>query len=471
MKLLLILPNANIHKLKWGRRSISFREAPLTLTTLAALVPSELNADVKIIDESIEEIPFEEHYDLVGISCLTGTVTRAYAIADFFMKKGSTVVLGGVHVSLMPQEAVKHAHSIVIGFAEQTWPQMLRDYSSGTLKRIYADSGNNIQGLPSPRRDLQKKFGYLNPHTVFATRGCKKSCDFCTVSAVPFGWNTRPVAEVIDEVRGIKAKRIVFNDVSLLEDREYAKELFTALIPLKKLWGGLCTTQIGHDEEMLDLMRRSGCVYLLIGFESVSNQALYAIKKGFNNSDNYHRLVKSLHARGIIIQGCFVFGFDNDDKRVFRKTVEAVNHLKIDIPRYAIYTPYPKTKAYKRLKAERRLLHENCEYYDTQHVVFQPAQMSPRELDEGFKWAYRETFRLGSIHKRIMGSGNSFLIKFFGNLAYKLYVRRLYTDQDRFPKKYRPLQNKPEMAPDSGHAQEIFTNKGSCPYVCSQEQA
>jgi radical SAM superfamily enzyme YgiQ (UPF0313 family) len=279
MKILLIMPNAKIHKLQWGGRSVSFREAPLTLTTLAALVPPELMAEVTIIDESIEAVPLDQTFDLVGISCLTGTAPRAYALADHFKSRGATVVLGGVHVSLLPHEAARHAHSLVIGFAEQTWPQLLKDYARGALQPVYRARQIDLRHLPEPRRDLQKKGGYLSPHTVFATRGCKKNCDFCTVSAVPFGWQTRPVGDVIDEIRRLKGRRIVFNDVSLLEDRDYARELFTALIPLKKSWGGLCTTQIGRDPEMLDLMRASGCVYLLIGFESVSNQALYGIKK------------------------------------------------------------------------------------------------------------------------------------------------------------------------------------------------
>ncbi|MBN2120775.1 MAG: B12-binding domain-containing radical SAM protein [Candidatus Omnitrophica bacterium] len=456
MKILLIMPDANIHKMKLGKFSISFREAPLTLTTLAALVPRQLNARIRIVDENIDDIPFNENYDIVGISCLTGTAMRAYSIADFFMSKGSTVILGGIHVCLMPSEAIEHAHSIVVGFAETTWPQLLRDYALGKLKKVYRSHKSNIQGIPEPRRDLQKKFGYLNPYTVFATRGCRRACDFCTVSAMPFGWYTRPVGEVIDEIRKIKAKRFAFNDVSLLEDSEYAKELFTALIPLRKVWGGLCTTQVGHDDEMLELMRRSGCVYLLIGFESVSNKALYDIRKGFNNPNNYPQLIKKIHGKGIIIQGCFIFGFDNDDRNIFRHTVEAVNDLKIDIPRYAIYTPYPKTKVFERLKSEKRILHENWRFYDTQHVVFQPARMSPEELDTGFKWAYRQTFKYSSINQRILGNSKSFLIKFFGNLAYKLYVRRLDCDLDRFPELSDGLNGIERILPNLTDTQKSF---------------
>ena len=460
MKILLIMPNANIHKLHLGKWHISFREAPLTLTTLAALIPSELNPEIKIVDESVEHIPFKEHYDLVGISCLTGTAKRAYQIADSFRARGVFVVLGGIHVSLVPYEALRHADSIVVGFAEQSWPQLLKDFSKGQIKRIYKDPGSKLNGLPNPRRDLQRRLAYLNPHTVFATRGCKRSCDFCTVSALPFGWHTRPIGEVIDEIKKIKSRRIAFNDVSLLEDREYAKELFSALIPLKKVWGGLCTTQIGQDTEMLELMRKSGCIYLLIGFESVSNLALYDIKKGFNNPKNYHQLVKKIHNQGIILQGCFIFGFDQDDKHIFKQTVDVVNDLKIDIPRYAIYTPYPKTKAFQRLKAEGRILHENWEFYDTQHVVFQPAQMTPRELDNGFQWAFQQTFTYNSVYKRIMGSSHkSFLIKFFGNLAYRLYIHRLIKDVRRFPDNFSALEAR--WTPATFHLEK----QGDCLYA------
>ena len=433
---MLIMPDARIHRLQLGRHRVSFREAPLTLTTLAALVPPELDAEVRIVDESIDRVPLDEHFDLVGISCLTGTALRAYELARLFTVKGSTVVLGGVHVSLMPDEAKRFAHSIVIGFAESLWPRLLKDFRRGTLQPVYEGRSPALDGLPLPHRHLQNRFGYLNPNTVFATRGCKRACDFCAVSAVPFGWHTRPVQDVIEEVRRFKGKRFAFNDVSLLEDREYAKELFTALIPLKKVWGGLCTADVGQDPEMLDLMRRSGCVYLLIGFESVSHAALYSIRKGFNQPEGYPALVKQIQGRGIIIQGCFIFGFDQDDPGVFPRTVEAVNDLKIDIPRYAVYTPYPRTKAFVRLKAEGRILHENWAYYDTQHVVFRPARMSPEELDRGFNWAYRKTFGTRSIVKRISESRASFPIKFFGNMAYKLYIRRLSHDPDRFPKEF-----------------------------------
>jgi len=409
---------------------MSFREAPLTLTTLAALVPPELNADIQIIDESIQSIPFDGDFDIVGISCLTGTARRAYEIADRFRANGSTVVVGGIHIALRPEEASRHADAIVVGFAEDSWPQLLRDSLSGGIKCVYQNDSVDLTTLPHPRRDLQKRLGYMIPNTVFATRGCRQACDFCTVAAIPFRWHTRPIPRVIDEIRQICSSRIVFNDVSITEDREYARELFSAMIPLRKKWGGLAKISIAEDDELLDLMVQSGCVYLLIGFETLGRSALAGMNKSFNSKVDYHSAVQKLHDRGIIVQGCFILGLDQDGKDVFEQTVEAVNELRIDIPRFAIYTPYPETKAFARLQSEGRLLHQFWPHYDTQHVVFRPQHMTPEELDTGFKWTYRKAFSLGSISKRTLGSRH-FPITFLGNLAYRIYVRRLQHDTTR----------------------------------------
>ena len=200
MKLLLLMPGGQPHKLQVGPWARSFREAPLTLTTLAALVPPELNASLRLVDASIEPVPLREPFDLVAISCMTGTSARAYALADHFRAQGITVVLGGVHVTLRPEEARRHADAIVRGFAERTWPQLLRDFTAGQLQPEYFAEHADLAGLPDPRRDLQHAWAYMVPNTVFATRGCRSSCDFCSVPAAGFGWHTRPVPEVINEI-------------------------------------------------------------------------------------------------------------------------------------------------------------------------------------------------------------------------------------------------------------------------------
>ncbi len=433
-KLLILLPDGRIHRLALGPLRTSFREAPLTHTTLAALVPPELGFDIRAVDGSIRPVPEDEDFDLVAISVITGTAPLAYSLADHFRALGATVVLGGVHVGLCPDEARAHADAIVLGFAEASWPRLLRDFCAGKLQPEYRDEGTeSLAGLPTPRRDLQPRMGYVMPNTVFATRGCKHSCDFCAVPAARFGWQTRPVSEVIDEIRALKGRRFVFNDVNLVQDRDYAMELLDALVPLGRKWGGLATTRIAEDPQLLELMERSGCSYLLLGFESVGDRGLKDMRKGFNDPGGYGMVCDTLHRHRIAIQGCFIFGLDEDGPDIFHDTVEMVNELRIDIPRYALYTPYPGTEAYARLEAQHRLLHRDWWFWDTQHVVHQPAKMSPQELDRGFQQAWRETFTLRSILHRTSACPRQFPISFVGNLAYRVYIRRLARDGLRFP--------------------------------------
>lgn len=431
MRILLILPDGRINKIKLGPLETSFREAPLTATTLAALVPQELNAHVTIVDRSIgQQIPYEESFDLVGISIITGTASEGYEIADRFRERGVTVVLGGVHATLLPEEAAAHADAVVCGFAEQSSPRLLLDFERGSIKALYRDRDPDISSLPDPRRDLQKPFGYLMPNTVFITRGCRGHCDFCSVPAAEFGFQKRPLGDVIAEVQRLRGRRFVVSDVHLTQEIDYAKELFKALIPLNKKWGGLVSPRVAYDPE---LMKRSGCVYLLLGFESINTSSLHYIGKSFNEAGEYKTAIDRLHAYGIIVQGCFIFGFDEDERSVFEDTLDWINQLKVDIPRYDLYTPYPKTRLFYRLEKEKRILHTNWRYYDTQHVVIQPLRMNPQTLEEGFKWIWRETFRIKPSLVRSLISGWRMPITFLGNLAYQLYIRRLEADTDRFP--------------------------------------
>jgi radical SAM superfamily enzyme YgiQ (UPF0313 family) len=424
------MPDANIHRIKFGPFCMSFREAPLTLTTLAALTPSDAGAEITLIDGSVQRVPDKARFDLVAISCLTGTALRAYEWARHFRRRGATVVLGGIHVTLRPDEAAQHADAIMTGFAETTWPQMITDFSAGQLKPRYDGKRGDVALLPHPRRDLQKRFGYAMPGTVSATRGCGGDCSFCSVPAADYGWQTRPIENVINEIRNLSARRFTFNDVNLLQDRNYALELLAALAPLKKMWGGLATVDTARDPEMLAALQNAGCQYLLCGFESLSEDALDSINKGFNRISEYKRSMEAFHAHGISIQGCFIFGLDDDRHDVFERTVETVNELKVDIPRYSINTPYPGTRLFRQLEQEGRLLHTHWTHYDTQHVVFQPKHMSPEELDAGFRKAYAKTFCAAAIRARTKSSPHP-LITYIGNLAYKRYRRRLENDGDR----------------------------------------
>lgn len=429
MRIQLLSPAGEIHRNGTGIFKTALRYAPLTLSTLAALVPPELDAAITLQDEGVQPLNLDFEADVVGITAITGTALRAYAIADQLRARGHTVVLGGVHPTLVPDEAAAHADAVVVGYAEQSWPQLLFDLRRGQLQRRYQlPTGKSLAGLPPARRDLLQRKRYATVNSIEATRGCPHKCDFC---AVPAAWpNTyahRPVEEVVAELATFEGRHALFIDLSPVEDVHYAKALYRAMIPLRMKWVGLSTTRIAEDTELLDLAAKSGCKGLLIGFESISQDTLDETHKGFHAAPHYGEVVKRLHDHGIGIQGCFVFGFDSDDESVFERTVEFVDKTRIDLPRYAVVTPFPKTRLYRRLAAEGRLLHENWSLYDVEHVVFQPRQMTPERLQEGLEWAWQQTFGWKSMLNRLLGAPPSILPLWISlNLGYRYYARHLH---------------------------------------------
>lgn len=428
MKIQLLLPAGEIHRHQTGIFKRSLRYAPLTLTTLAALVPPELNAEVAIQDEGVQPLDLAFKADLVGISCITGTAKRGYAIADELRARGHTVVFGGVHATLLPDEAAQHADCVVTGYAEQAWPTLLRDFQRGELKpRYYGSAGRILAGLPHARRDLLDRKRYSTINSIEAVRGCPHRCDFCTVPAAwPNIYSHRPVEEVIAELRTFAGRTALFIDLSPVEDIHYIKALYKAMIPLRMRWVGLSTTRIVDDAELLKLAAQSGCKGLLIGFESVSQASLDGTNKGFHASAGYAETVKKLHDHGIGIQGCFVFGFDTDDESVFERTAEFVDRTKIDLPRYAVMTPFPNTGAFRQLKAQGRLLHEHWPLYDVEHVVFQPRLMSPERLQEGLEWTWRQSYSWRSLGRRFLGAPPSIWPLWASlNLGYRYYAHHL----------------------------------------------
>jgi radical SAM superfamily enzyme YgiQ (UPF0313 family) len=428
VKIQLLSPAGEIHRNGTGIFKTSLRYAPLTLTTLAALVPPELGAEVTIQDEGVQPLDLDFAPSLVGITAITGTALRAYALADRLRARGHTVVLGGVHATLLPDEAAQHADAVVTSYAEKSWPQLLRDFAAGRLQeRYFAPTGKRLEGVPVARRDLLKRERYATINSIEATRGCPHKCDFC---AVPAAWSHiyahRPIEEVIAELETFEGRHALFIDLSPVEDVAYAKALYRAMIPLRFRWVGLATTRVAEDDELLALAARSGCKGLLIGFESVSQATLEETHKGFHKARNYHEVVQKLHDRGIGIQGCFVFGFDNDDTSVFERTVEFVDRARIDLPRYAVMTPFPGTGLFHRLKTDGRLLHEDWSLYDVEHVVFQPRQMSPERLQEGMEWAWKQSYTWGSMFTRVVGSRCVLPLSISLNLGYRYYARHLH---------------------------------------------
>ncbi len=423
MKIALLSPSGVMYRKSDGVFSRFLRYAPLTLTTLAALIPEEIDADVVIYDEGVEEIPLDLEADLIGITAITGTSVRAYQLARYFrLEKQIPAVLGGVHPTLRPDEAQRHADAVVKGLAFDTWPRLLKDFAAGEMDSLYEqDPDLELSDLPEPRRDLIDRFSYLNNGSIQATYSCPYSCDFCSIVASRPGYMHRPVDEVIEELRTL-GKYVVFLDPSPMENRAYAKKLFRRMIPLNKTWGGLSTVTIADDPELLDLAAKSGCSGLLIGFEAIDQDATNAIGKGFNRVRKYEEVIRKVHDHGIAINGTFMFGTDEDDPDVFQRTVDFVHRNHIDLPRYAVYTPFPGTRTFQRLKNENRLLHEDWSLYDGQHVVFEPKQMSVDQLREGLLDAWEQTYGFTSILQRIFGSGVSPFLSLLTNFGYKYYA-------------------------------------------------
>lgn len=430
MKIALISPKGPLYRHRAGIFRKSLRYQPLTLTTLAALAPPELGIEFELHDEGIEEIPSDLDADLVGMTVITGSAPRAYDLARHFRSAGKTVVLGGPHVTLQPDEAQRHADAICVGYAEESWPRLLRDFASGQLQSRYVQSADfELSNLPFPGRDLFDSRDFLTQAVFEATRACAHACEFCVS---PAAWGRRqlqkPVGHVVDDIRQFGKKRIIFIDLNLVSDRRYAIELFSALVPLNVSWFGLATSLIGRDAELMELMARSGCKGLLIGFESLSEQGLGSVRKGFNRPSEYRSLIDDLHALGISIQGCFVFGHDHDTPDVFDATAQFVVDAAIDLPRFAILTPFPGTPLYGRLEASGRILTRNWERYDGQHVVFSPKQMSCEDLARGHERAWRAVYSMGSIARRLARSRTQLPLAVTANMGYRFYARNL----DRF---------------------------------------
>ena len=428
MHIALLSPKGPLYRHRSGIFKRNLRYAPLTLTTLAAYIPAELNATVEILDEGVQEIdPQTLNADLVGITVITGSALRAYELADQLRARRITVVLGGPHITLIPEDAVPHADAIVVGYAERTWPQLLRDFANGQLQPRYDQQpGLTLDHLPFPRRDLVKKHSYLTTHVFEATRACVHSCDFCVV---PTAWGTKPfqkpIEEVVADIRQHYAKKIIFIDLNLIADKAYAAKLFEALIPLKVQWFGLSTTLLGKDEPLLKLAARSGCSGLLMGFESITPENLKQSLKGFNSPDQYRELVARLHAHKITLMACFTFGMDYDTPDVFLKTAKFAIEAHIDLPRFAIVTPFPNTGLYKRLESEGRILTKNWELYDAQHFVFKPAQMTPDQIYAGHEQAWKHTYSYTNMARRFLGSRIQVPVWWLANFGYRFYAHHL----------------------------------------------
>jgi len=427
-RIALISPKGPLYR-RSGIFKQSLRYMPLTLPTLAALVPEDLHAEVVCLDEGFRDVEVDAlDVDLVGLTLITGTATRAYELADAFRNRGVTVVLGGPHVTLIPDDAQPHADAIVVGYAEEEWPRLLRDFARGEMRARYTQSPDlDLAGAPVADRSVLPRRHYITSDVFEATRSCVHNCDFCVA---PSAWGRRPlqkpVAEIVADITRQRAKRALFVDLNLISNRAYATELFTALKPLGIQWYGLSTTLLCDDLPLLDLCAESGCRGLLMGLESLSAETLDETSKGFNKPENFPLIVQRLHERHISLQGCFVFGLDSDTPETFLETARFAVEIGIDLPRFAIVTPFPGTPLHHRLEAEGRIFERNWELYDGQHVVFQPAQVSVEELQHGNETAWKYAYSWRGIASRLRRTAAPWPVAALTNLGYRHYARNLH---------------------------------------------
>jgi radical SAM superfamily enzyme YgiQ (UPF0313 family) len=401
--LILIHPSPDKDRLCSRRRTKS-SVAQINLPLLAAYADNRFN--VRIIDENVEDIDFSIRPDLVGISLMTPTAMRGYEIADAFRRKGIPVVLGGMHVFFMTEEATAHADAVVVGEAEYSWNELLDDFLAGRMKKAYKyERYHNLVGLPRPRLDLLKPGAYSFPNVIETARGCPHRCTFCSVTQF---WGNqfrfRPIEEVVDDIKAMPPGDLLFIDDNMFGHAKRAKELFEALIPLKRRWIGQGEIRFSRDPELLDLAKRSGCGWIFIGMETTNSANLKTMNKsGLNRVDDYNHEIAIIHKKGIKILGSFIFGLDNDDASVFSRTLQFCISNKLEAANFYILTPMPGTKLFSDMKASNRILHYNWAHYDTNHVVFQPMKMSPSELLEGYIKVYKSFYSMKSIAARLLG--------------------------------------------------------------------
>jgi radical SAM superfamily enzyme YgiQ (UPF0313 family) len=405
MKIKLIAPREQ----REDTLSSSLKLQRVNLPLLAALTPP--GHTVTIIDEAFGPDDINQDVDLVGITVMTDVVPRAYDIADSYRRKAVKVVMGGIHPTVLPEEALGHADAVVVGEAEGIWPQLISDAASGQMQRLYrADKMTDVRGLPKPRRELfpgTKGKSYIPvPVGVETSRGCPNDCEFCSISrTLGSQYRVRPVSEVIAEIEAVDSPYIFFVDDALALNRNSAKKLFTEMIPLRRLWLGQGTVSLAEDVELLRLMRRSGCMGLLIGFESVQKAAQNGVRKIKNLRIDFYEAMRRFHDEGFGVLGAFVLGLDHEDKEVFDQTLDFVLRSRMDCVELRILTPYPGTRLYDRLLSEGRLFEQDwwLHGYPPDTLLYQPRGMTAEELINGFARLNRQAYSFSAMTKRFFG--------------------------------------------------------------------
>jgi radical SAM superfamily enzyme YgiQ (UPF0313 family) len=417
MKIALIIPmNSSDHSRSFydfkfyadfllTRKYISYL---LAIPTLTALTPPE--HEIRVFDENIEEIDYSWPADLAGITVRTMFARRAYAISDQYRQAGVKTVLGGIHVSMCPEEAMQHCDSVVIGEAEDVWAKLLADAEKGVLKRSYsAGAHKDLRQAPPPsRRALSRRMYFQD--IMQTAKGCPFHCEFCSVYAFDGQKiRTRTIDQVIQEILDInsidpkyKKKNAIFiADDNIIANKKFARELFMALMPHNINWMCQASINISKEDELLELMRDSGCGAIFIGFESISQENLVAMHKDINQRFNYIEAIKKIQSYGMLVHSSFIVGYDFDSEKTFNELIDFIAETNLLMPLINILTPFPGTELFARLEQEGRILHKDWRKYDTKNVVFAPRFQSPRELEAGYNKIVRAVYSYDAIWKKL----------------------------------------------------------------------
>jgi len=398
MKILLVSPKARESDIS----APAWRRLPqLSLPLLAGLTPGR--HDVVTAEEADGPLPDKEHFDVVGISTMTATAPRAYELAQKFRARGSKVVLGGIHPSVMPREAKEYADAVVVGEAEGLWPHILDDIENGTLKKVYRNWQPDISDSPAPKYRRRRSFLGIPPYItpVMFSRGCPNDCEFCSVHRI-YGRNPRflPVESVVRDIKVAGSKRLIFLDDNIGGIRSYAMDLFKAVEPLKVNWIGQASASMMLDDELFEAALRAGCVGLFVGVESIEPTASGKFSKSLASISLYEEAIKRCRETGVLFHGSFIFGLDDQSPDVFEHTLDFLMRNRMPSISPNILTAYPGTFLFDRFIREDRLLHTNWSYFDHLTVSFRPKNMQPEELSEKYFDFRDEFYSLSSIWER-----------------------------------------------------------------------
>jgi radical SAM superfamily enzyme YgiQ (UPF0313 family) len=380
---------------------------PLGLATLAAYLSCD--DDAVIEDEHVAKVRTGDRPDLVVIQVYITSARRAYALADDYRARGAFVALGGLHVTSLPDEAALHADAIFLGPGEQTFPKFLDDFRAGRPSRRYVStSDRTLERLPPIRRDLINRHLYLVPNSIVVSRGCPQHCDFCYKDAFFEGgrsFYTQRVDDALAEISRLPGRHLYFLDDHLLGHRRFAAALFEGMRGMGRLFQGAATVDSILHGNLIEQAAAAGLRSIFVGFETLTPANLARANKRQNLGRDYAAVTRRLHDLGIMINGSFVFGMDDDGQDVFRRTVDWAIEQGITTATFHIQTPYPGTKLFARMQAEQRIITHDWDLYDTRHVVYRPARLTPEALKDGYDWAYREFYRWPSIARGSLSHG------------------------------------------------------------------